>query len=130
MKKQKDTVTTIAELQQRIASLTAERDSYASNANAAARTINDQRGKIESLQKDIEAFRGENVTLRENLQRCKGYIDRVNEDSEPMEPIIEPAKMHERQRGPMLINLGGLNPFGECDDGMSNYPRNRSRNYG
>lgn len=60
----------------------------------------------ESLRKELEGTRLENVALRENMQRALGYIDRVNENDEPLDPVPVPQSFHHRQRGPQLSPIG------------------------
>ncbi len=80
----------------------------------------------ERAQKEAEMYRNERDSLRIDLQRALGYIDRVNEDSAPIDPIIEPARVHQRSRGPQMNGMALM--AAGCE--QSNYGMNdiRGRN--
>lgn len=111
--------TRINALEARITNLTEDRD----NANGAlTNTI-----KVnEKLEKERDSLRSDNVQLRLDLQRALGYIDRVNEDSEPLavETTVEKQPL---RRGPQLmgVSLGSNYAGQDCSGSLYQDTRRR-----
>lgn len=93
-----------------LADAVADRDFLRGRQEACAKehrcSMDEERRQLEKVRKEKEAVVAENVTLRENLQRALGYIDKVNESLPPPEQVMTcPPQYMSVQRGPQLQSL-------------------------
>jgi uncharacterized protein (DUF3084 family) len=105
---------TIAALEDQLVKTRADESFLRERLNAVASEhrcgMDSERKETEKARKEREAVLAENVTLRENLQRALGYIDKANEMLPSLDQVMTcPPQYSQPQRGPQLHPVGITN---------------------